>query len=396
MGLPLSHLAARIFVPGFLAVIFAVGGAPGNVFTVFPPSPVLAQETADEEDISRDVLAAQFKQGVAEYDAKNYSRAFELWLPLARDGDLAAQRNVAHMLRLGRGVKQDLQRARSFYERSAEFGFVTAQTNLAVMLLNGEGGSEDPEAAAVWFDRAARGGHPIAQYHLATLYERGIGVEADTARALGWYALAARGGHQGALNRLADLVPTLPGPAANQQAPEPETLPEIVPEEPADATAVNEITAPDTGATDASTLEQPADANDDDADATEEAAPPGDIAAALDAYRSRKFTDALLAFEAMAYRGNTEAQYRLARMRNRGEGEPRDPVAALAWWSIAAAAGHEKSEVAATQLRSELGPGRRDDAEREAAQFMALIGQLTGTTRGSEPAAERPTQTVEE
>ncbi len=342
-----------------------------------------------------DVLAAQFAQGVEAYDAGKYARAFELWLPLAQNGDLAAQRNVAHLLRLGRGVPQDLPRARKFYEQSAEFGFVTAQTNLAVMLLNGEGGDQEPEEAAIWFDRAARGGHPIAQFNLARLYEQGLGLEADTARALGWYALAARSGYQPALNRLADLVPTLPGPSTNdgntdetfEQAMSPElpgdaVAPDPVVEGPGDAveeqgslTAAQESPAP---AAEAPATQLAVEAEAAEIQPAGAAKLPVDaVGKARSAYEARQFTEARHGFEALAYRGNVEAQYWLARMRNRGEGEPRDPVAALAWWSIAAEAGHEGAKAAERDLEKELDTRRRNEAKREAAQFKALIGQLS-------------------
>ena len=44
------------------------------------------------------------------------------------------------------------------------------------------------------------------------MYEKGLGVAQDPARALAWYTLAARAGHELALERLTQLVPSLPGP----------------------------------------------------------------------------------------------------------------------------------------------------------------------------------------
>ena len=95
-----------------------------------------------------------------------------------------------------------------------------------------------------------------------------------------------------------------------------------------------------------------------------------------DAYARREYRAALAQFEARAYRGDADAQYMLGRMRNRGEGEPRDPVAALAWWQLAAGQGHAEAQKAASSLSGELGPRRRGEAEREAAQFQALIDQM--------------------
>lgn len=342
---------------------------------------------------ANEVLAKQFRQGVAAYDAKKYSRAFELWLPLAQNGDLAAQRNVAHLLRRGLGVEQDLRRARNFYEQSAEFGFVTAQTNLAVMLLDGEGGDPEPEEAAYWLDRAARGGHPIAQFHLARLYETGTGVAANPGRALGWYALASRSGHQPSLDRLAELVMILPGPSTDTNAPRDtadalssnveEAKAADVPDEAepiSEAGSEPEPREPDVQVMQPETDALPAPDSSIAAKTSSETIPDEmttELDEAVSSYSSRKYQDAQLQFEALAYRGNGEAQYRLGRMRNRGEGEPRDPVAALAWWTVAAEAGHAKAQRAADDLARELGPRRRAEAEREAAQFKALISQLT-------------------
>lgn len=351
-----------------------------------------AAQTPAPEGTANPALARQFAQGVAAYDAGNYARAFELWLPLAQNGDLAAQRNVAHMLRRGLGVETDLARALDFYRRSAEFGFVTAQVNLAAMLLAGEGTDPDPEEAALWFDRAARGGHPLAQYNLGVLYETGQGVEADMARAMGWYAAAAQGGSQPALDRLAELVMTLPGPGTD--APDAieagqETAPAPAPPGTAEADE-----SPDT--------EEAADASGpaETAGTAETAAPrtpPGFAAvspaqaerfvAAAEAYAAGDFATALSGFEGLAYAGIGEAQYRLARMRNRGEGEPRDPVAALAWWMLAEDRGHAAAARAAAALRAELDARQRAEAAREAAAFEALIAQLAGDAPGAPLAA---------
>ncbi|WP_422025296.1 tetratricopeptide repeat protein [Pyruvatibacter mobilis] len=360
--------------------------------------------TAQEGDGTRPsnaVLEKQFADGVKAYDAERYGRAFELWLPLAQNGDLAAQRNVAHMLRRGLGVEKDAARARFFYRQSAEYGFVTAQTDLAMMLLAGEGGDKDEEEAAYWLDLAARGGHPLAQFHLAQLYETGLVEAPNPGRALGWYALSARAGYQPALDRLAELVMTLPGPSSEGHPdkitppPDEKTEPPEAPagaadtEERAEDTEASATPADDTSNADdaaetAAGTEATADAPAPEASA--EAAPKtmalsfpeavSGLPDGKDAYARREYRAALAQFEARAYRGDADAQYMLGRMRNRGEGEPRDPVAALAWWQLAAGQGHAEAQKAASSLSGELGPRRRGEAEREAAQFQALIDQM--------------------
>lgn len=180
--------------------------------------PALAQgasvrDLIEQERPSADQNAVRFNQALAAYDNGNYARAFELWLPLAQENDLAAMRNVALLLKEGKGVERDLERALYFFERAGRAGLVSAQVNAAFMHLHGEGTAQDYKAASFWFHAAAIAGVPTARYNLGVQYERGLGVERDPARALAWYALAAQSGHEQALKRLTELVPSLPGPA---------------------------------------------------------------------------------------------------------------------------------------------------------------------------------------
>jgi TPR repeat protein len=157
----------------------------------------------------------RFNEGVAAYDAGDYEKAFDIWLPLAQQDDLAAMRNVALLLRQGKGTEQYPERALYFYERAARGGLVAAQVNVAFMYLDGDGIPQDHKQASFWFHTAAMAGVPVARYNLGVMYERGLGVEEpDMARALAWYTLAARAGHAQALERLTLLVPSLPGPPA--------------------------------------------------------------------------------------------------------------------------------------------------------------------------------------
>ena len=161
----------------------------------------------------------RFREGVEAYDKGDFSTAFKIWLPLAQQADLAAMRNVALLLRTGKGVQRDPARALWFYEEAGSKGFALAQVNAAFMHLEGDGVPKNLEAAAFWFHAAARAGSPIAQYNLAVMYEGGRGVEKDMAKALGWYALAARAGSKPAIARLETLVPALAGPPAPERAP---------------------------------------------------------------------------------------------------------------------------------------------------------------------------------
>lgn len=190
---------------------------PGLFFVLFPAAPSAApgatvQEQVEQTGPTRAEVAARFDEGVAAYDEGDYARAYDIWLPLAQQDDLAAMRNVALLLRKGLGVERNPERALYFYERAAHGGLVSAQVNTAFMYLEGDGILQDYKTASFWFHAAAVAGVPVARYNLGVMYEKGLGVERDPARALAWYALAAQVGHEQALQRLTQLVPSLPGP----------------------------------------------------------------------------------------------------------------------------------------------------------------------------------------
>lgn len=206
---------------GALAMLLIVAATPAAASGLLPAlrgaikdSPPLFTttrvEVSDPQAVPAPDAQDPFEQGVAAYDRGDYTAAFRLWKPLADDYDLAAQRNVAHMLRRGLGVEQDARKARGYYERAADRGLPSAQVNLGLMIRDGEGGSADAEDAARWFYEAARSGDANGQYFLAQALEtgRGVGQDVDAARA--YYAAAAKRGHQEALDALERLGGALP------------------------------------------------------------------------------------------------------------------------------------------------------------------------------------------
>ena len=171
---------------------------------------------------------ANFNAGVKAFEKGDFRKAYEEWLPLARQGDPAAQRNIGQLYRQGRGVPQSDEVAANWYRLVAQHGHAAAQANLGVMYLQGQGVAKDPAEAARWFDKAAEQGHAIAQYNLALMYEQGLGVEKSANRAMGWYQRAADGGHDRAAQRVAQFLhdkvaPAAGAPAAVAAAPAPAT-----------------------------------------------------------------------------------------------------------------------------------------------------------------------------
>jgi TPR repeat protein len=176
---------------------------------------ILAACASDPEDSAKGVKTT-FDAGLKAYDAGDYQTAYSKWTSID-DVDLAAMRNVAIMLRTGKGVAKNPKAAQDMMERAAGAGLVTAQADLADMLLKGEAGPPDPKTALPWLELASAAGHPIAAYQLGQLYEQGTVVKKDIEEARRLYKIAAAAGVDDAAKRLAALPPEPPQAAAPPQ-----------------------------------------------------------------------------------------------------------------------------------------------------------------------------------
>ena len=106
-----------------------------------------------------DTPEQQFQQGFEASTRGDYQTAFKLWLPLAEQGDAAAQFNLGVMYGNGRGVKQDYFEAVKWYRQAEKQGDAKAQLNLGVMYINGDGVRQDDEQAKEWFGKACDNGY---------------------------------------------------------------------------------------------------------------------------------------------------------------------------------------------------------------------------------------------
>lgn len=105
-------------------------------------------------------------EGLAAFEAKDYTQAFRLLKPLADQGDAEAQCLIANMYHLGLGLDTDISEAIQWYQRSAEQGYGVASNNLGGILQTGEHGDAlAPVEAQKWYQKAREQGfcHTPAQ-----------------------------------------------------------------------------------------------------------------------------------------------------------------------------------------------------------------------------------------
>ena len=271
------------------------------------------------------VARADFKAGVDAYDRGDFLAAYNEWLPLARSGDVAAQRNIGHLYRRGQGVPQDATVAVNWYTRAAEAGLARAQANLANMYLRGEGVQRDERAAAVWFQRAALDGHTISQFNLGLMYQQGLGVAADLTKAMAWFSRAAEDDHEKSAETLEALQARGISPA-----PEENLSAELFGSEATDG----KPRSPGPAVEGAAAPPAPTTRIDESAEVE-----PG-----LLAYRSQAYGQAMSLWLPLAQQGNSEAQFFVGGLYMDGSGVEEDVVQAHAWWQLSAQKGHAKAQ----------------------------------------------------
>lgn len=159
----------------------------------------------EDAEVPPSRFTESFEKGLTAYDRGDFKEAYETWLPIAQEGDLAAMRNVGHMLQKGKGVERDVETAARWYSAAAKRGLTGAQINLADLFYHGEGVPQSYAMAAQWYARAARAGNASAQFKLGRMIEDGQVDENNLALARKLYGWAADAGHSGALERVRHL-----------------------------------------------------------------------------------------------------------------------------------------------------------------------------------------------
>ena len=152
------------------------------------------------------VAAAQsdFATGDAAFARGDYTKARDIWSPLAESGDVQAQWGMAYLYLLGLGVPQDLERGALWAEKSAAGGYVDGLSLLAGLYAKGVGVPKDYAKSLELRKSAAATGDALAQYNLAVEYLKGS-AKADMEEVLRLLLSAADQNFQGAMFNLGVL-----------------------------------------------------------------------------------------------------------------------------------------------------------------------------------------------
>jgi uncharacterized protein len=135
---PMSDRARRIFLLAVAAIVLLVSA--GDL-----------------------VEAASFRQGVAAFTRQDYVSASQIFLPLAEQGNPAAQAYLGFMFETGRGVPQNYTEAAMWYRRSAEQGDSLAQYSLGLLYDRGQGVPQTIVEANKWLNLSTAAAPPRAR-----------------------------------------------------------------------------------------------------------------------------------------------------------------------------------------------------------------------------------------
>ena len=148
---------------------------------------------------------SNLEEGINAYEESDFSKAFNILMPLALTGDLIAKQIIGNMYSLGQGVEMDIKEAIKWYRPVAEDGHFITQNNLGQMLL-----LTNIEEGIMWLTASAEQNFPFAQLTLADIYSGVLSVSKkedliDYTEAIKWYKRSAELGFHESCHRLGEM-----------------------------------------------------------------------------------------------------------------------------------------------------------------------------------------------
>jgi S1-C subfamily serine protease len=128
----------------------------------------------------------RFQSGWSAYESGDHPLAVQIWEPLAEQGHVNAQINLAVMYEHGYGVERNLRTAASWYLAAAQQDSAIGQYNLGLFLAEYSDTIPSEKDALYWLGKAADQGFADAQLQIGLMYARGKGGETRVADAPAW------------------------------------------------------------------------------------------------------------------------------------------------------------------------------------------------------------------
>ena len=113
--------------------------------------------------------SAEFAQGKAAYDRKDYAKAMQWYQKSAAQGDADAENTIGLLYASGFGVPKDYAKAMRWFQKGAAQGRASDEYSIGLLYETGSGVPKDDAEAMRWFQKAAAQGHGLAKQEIAKL-----------------------------------------------------------------------------------------------------------------------------------------------------------------------------------------------------------------------------------
>ena len=128
-----------------------------------------------------------FRNGQIAFKLRQYSKAYELWMPLARAGCPIPQRTIAHIYLTGKGVEKNNEKAVKWLQKSSRTGASPeASFVLGGMYLLGNHVNKDITKSVEYFKLAAKRGDINARAALSIMWLNGRIKHATYSEKISW------------------------------------------------------------------------------------------------------------------------------------------------------------------------------------------------------------------
>jgi TPR repeat protein len=119
---------------------------------------------------NNDVFDADLNSGIAAYDSKNFSMAYQLLSPLMANNNPEALWRVGMMQSFGLGMVENQKLGVENFHKAVDNGSYMALHMLGVAYMMGEGVDKNLDTAIIWFEKAVSVGLQGAAFSLSMIY----------------------------------------------------------------------------------------------------------------------------------------------------------------------------------------------------------------------------------
>jgi len=152
-------------------------------------------------------FADTFEDGTTAFEAREYKKALNLWLPLAEQGDIASQVNVGEIYVKGLGVTRDAPEALKWFSRAAAQGSAAPNLTWAKYMVTVTAYPSTTNYPSNGIARPHSRDTPVHVTNWAQNISKGEGVLMNYPMAYAWMDMAAKQGLSIAAN-YRDLIAT--------------------------------------------------------------------------------------------------------------------------------------------------------------------------------------------